>query len=221
MDKQFSLYLTKIGILDKKTSSSIIKYDDDSINKSFTDKSFYFLMNYFDNLNEEQKKYMSYYIPLKYKLLTKKYKIEKIKSIFIQLLLRNKFIVLKYFYIWKNKINNLADDDFQNIEKFEEKNNYDEQLNKIHLSSQNSFSLDDFIIKNLNHNENRIYGRNNNKQKNYISNIKSMYNYNTINISSYNTKNKSKNLINQTKQKKKRNSYKNDNIQNNFRKRII
>ena len=219
MDKQFSLYLTKIGILDKKTSSSIIKYDDDSINKSFTDKSFYFLMNYFDNLNEEQKKYMSYYIPLKYKLLTKKYKIEKIKSIFIQLLLRNKFIVLKYFYIWKNKINNLADDDFQNIEKFEEKNNYDEQLNKIHLSSQNSFSLDDFIIKNLNHNENRIYGRNNNKQKNYISNIKSMYNYNTINISSYNTKNKSKNLINQTKQKKKRNSYKNYNNQNNFRKR--
>ena len=219
MDKQFSLYLTKIGILDKKTSSSIIKYDDDSINKSFTDKSFYFLMNYFDNLNEEQKKYMSYYIPLKYKLLTKKYKIEKIKSIFIQLLLRNKFIVLKYFDIWKNKINNLADDDFQNIEKFEEKNNYDEQLNKIHLSSQNSFSLDDFIIKNLNHNENRIYGRNNNKQKNYISNIKSMYNYNTINISSYNTKNKSKNLINQTKQNKKRNSYKNYNNQNNFRKR--
>ena len=217
MDKQFSLYLTKIGILDKKTSSSIIKYDDDSINKSFTDKSFYFLMNYFDNLNEEQKKYMSYYIPLKYKLLTKKYKIEKIKSIFIQLLLRNKFIVLKYFYIWKNKINNLADDDFQNIEKFEEKNNYDEQLNKIHLSSQNSFSLDDFIIKNLNHNENRIYGRNNNKQKNYISNIKSMYNYNTINISSYNTKNK--NVINQTKQNKKRNSYKNYNNQNNFRKR--
>jgi hypothetical protein len=134
-------------------------------------------------------------------------------------LLRNKFIVLKYFYIWKNKINNLADDDFQNIEKFEEKNNYDEQLNKIHLSSQNSFSLDDFIIKNLNHNENRIYGRNNNKQKNYISNIKSMYNYNTINISSYNTKNKSKNLINQTKQKTKRNSYKNYNNQNNFRKR--
>ena len=219
MDKQFSLYLTKIGILDKKTSSSIIKYDDDSINKSFTDKSFYFLMNYFDNLNEEQKKYMSYYIPLKYKLLTKKYKIEKIKSIFIQLLLRNKFIVLKYFYIWKNKINNLADDDFQNIEKFEEKNNYDEQLNKIHLSSQNSFSLDDFIIKNLNHNENRIYGRNNNKQKNYISNIKGMYNYNTINISSYNAKNKNKNVINQTKQKKKRNSYKNYNNQNNFRKR--
>ena len=219
MDKQFSLYLTKIGLLDKKISSSIIKYNDDSINKSFTDKSFYFLMNYFDNLNEEQKKYMSYYIPLKYKLLTKKYKIEKIKSIFIQLLLRNKFILLKYFYIWKNKINNLADDDFQNIEKLEERNNYDEQLNKIHLSSQNSFSLDDFIIKNLNHNENKIYERNNNKQKDYISNIKSMYNFNTINISSYNAKNKSKNMFNQTKQKKKRNSYKNYNNQNNFRKK--
>ena len=219
MDKQFSLYLTKIGLLDKKISSSIIKYNDDSINKSFTDKSFYFLMNYFDNLNEEQKKYMSYYIPLKYKLLTKKYKIEKIKSIFIQLLLRNKFILLKYFYIWKNKINNLADDDFQNIEKLEERNNYDEQLNKIHLSSQNSFSLDDFIIKNLNHNENKIYERNNNKQKDYISNIKSMYNCNTINISSYNAKNKSKNMFNQTKQKKKRNSYKNYNNQNNFRKK--
>jgi len=219
MDKQFSLYLTKIGLLDKKIFSSIIKYNDDSINKSFTDKSFYFLMNYFDNLNEEQKKYMSYYIPLKYKLLTKKYKIEKIKSIFIQLLLRNKFILLKYFYIWKNKINNLADDDFQNIEKLEERNNYDEQLNKIHLSSQNSFSLDDFIIKNLNHNENKIYERNNNKQKDYISNIKSMYNCNTINISSYNAKNKSKNMFNQTKQKKKRNSYKNYNNQNNFRKK--
>ena len=219
MDKQFSLYLTKIGLLDKKTSSAIIKYDDDSINKSFTDKSFYFLMNYFDNLNEEQKKYMSYYIPLKFKLLTKKYKIEKIKSIFIQLLLRNKFLMLKYLYIWKNKINNLNDDDFQNIDKIEERNNYDEQLNKIHLSSQNSFSLDDFIIKNLNHNENKINERNNNKQKDYIANIKSMYNYNTINISSYNAKNKSKNMINQTKGKRKKNSYKNNNNQNMFRKR--
>ena len=218
MDQQFSLYLTKIGLLDKKTSSAIIKYNDDSINKSFTDKSFYFLMNYFDNLNEEQKKYMSYYIPLKFKLLTKKYKIEKIKSIFIQLLLRKKFLMLKYLYIWKNKINNLNDDDFQNIEKIEERNNYDEQLNKIHLSSQNSFSLDDFIIKNLNHNENKIYERNNNKQKDYISNIKSMYNYNTINIRSYNAKNRSKNMINQTKPKRKKNSYKNNNNQNIFRK---
>ena len=192
MDKQFSLYLTKIGLFDKKTSSAIIKYNDDSINKSFTDKSFYFLMNYFDNLNEDQKKCMSYYIPLKFKLLTKKYKIEKIKSIFIQLLLRNKFLMLKYLYIWKNKINNLTDDDFHNIEKIEERNNYDEQLNKNHLSSQNSFSLDDFIIKNLNYNENIIYERNNNKQKDYVSNIKSMYNYNTVNISSYNAKNRSK-----------------------------
>ena len=217
MDEQFSLYLTKIGLIDKKTTSSIIKFNDDSINKSFTDKSFYFLMNYFDNLNEEQKKYMSYYIPLKYKLLTKKYKIQKIKSIFIQLFLRNKCIVLKYFYIWKNKINNLTDDDFQNIENIEERNNYDEQLNKIHLSSQNSFSLDDFIIKNLN-NENKVYERDNNKQKDYISNIKTMYNCNTININSYNSKNKSKNMINQTNQKRRKNSYKKYNDQNYFRK---
>ena len=83
MEKQFSLYLTKIGLLDKSSISGLINFNDGNINNSFIDNSFNFLMNYFDNLTEEQKKYMSYYIPLKFKLISEKVKKDKIKSIII------------------------------------------------------------------------------------------------------------------------------------------
>ena len=52
MDKKFSLYLTKIGLFDEKTSKEIINSNKQSENKKFEDSSFNYLMNYFDNLNE-------------------------------------------------------------------------------------------------------------------------------------------------------------------------
>ena len=102
MEERFSSYLSEIGLLNETASSSFIKKDDKVSNKSFADTSFEFLKNFFDNLDEEQKKYMSKYIPTKYIEISDKIRKTKLKSILIQLILRQKLILLKYFIILKN-----------------------------------------------------------------------------------------------------------------------
>ena len=72
MNQQFSTYLRDIGLLNETASSSIMKSDAKSSNKSFNDSSFGLLMNYFNNLDEEQKKFMSYHIPSKFIVITTK-----------------------------------------------------------------------------------------------------------------------------------------------------
>ena len=99
MDKKFSLYLTKIGLFDEKTSKEIINSNKQSENKKFEDSSFNYLMKYFDNLNEEQKKYMSFYIPNNFQKIMNLIKTRKLKSIIVQMLLRSKFKLLKYLYL--------------------------------------------------------------------------------------------------------------------------
>ena len=105
MNEKFSLYLKKIGILGQSTTFSTIKKEDKSNNNNFINLSFNTLMDYFTNLNDEQKKYMSFYIPTNYISITEKIKKDKIKSIIIQYKLRQKLYLLKYFFIWKININ--------------------------------------------------------------------------------------------------------------------
>ena len=105
MNEKFSLYLKNIGILGKTASLPIITKGDKSTNQNFIDLSFNSLMHYFNNLNKEQKKYMSFYIPTNYITISEKIKKDKIKSIFIQYKLRTKLHLLKYFFIWKLNIN--------------------------------------------------------------------------------------------------------------------
>ena len=88
MEERFSSYLSEIGLLNETASSSLIKKDDKATNKSFADTSFECLKNYFDNLDEEQKKYMSQCIPTKYLEILDKIKRSKLKSNFIQLFFR-------------------------------------------------------------------------------------------------------------------------------------
>ena len=63
MNEKFSRYLKNIGILNETASSSIMKSDEKSSNKSFNDSAFDLLMNYFNNLDEKQKKFISEHIP--------------------------------------------------------------------------------------------------------------------------------------------------------------
>ena len=105
MDKNFSLYLIKLGFFDEKASKDIIKPNNQIENKTFIDSSFHYLMNFFDNLNESQKKYMSYFIPTNYQQIITKIRKRKLKSIFIQKILRQKLFLLKHFYIWKRNNN--------------------------------------------------------------------------------------------------------------------
>jgi hypothetical protein len=103
MEKQFSLYLKKIGILDEEALNKI-KSLDKLNTQNFMNSSFYYLMNYFDNLTEQQKKFMSFYIPEKYMLNSVENRKNKLKSIIIQIRLRKNLIKLRYLYLWKRNI---------------------------------------------------------------------------------------------------------------------
>ena len=173
MEKNFSLYLTKIGFLDEKESKEVINLNNEIKNKPFIDSSFHYLMNFFDNLNESQKKYMSYFIPNNYKQITKKLREKKLKSIFIHKILNYKMILLKNLYKWKRNIN--KDNNEKNHKSIYDENN---KLTKILQASQNTTSLDDYILK-----------EKMNKKKD-ITNIKNILN--TLNIKAYKSKNERK-----------------------------
>jgi len=79
MNQKFSTYLKNIGLLNETASSSILKSDEKLNNKSFNDSSFDLLMNYFNNLDEKQKKFMSYHIPSKFIIISSKMKKDKLR----------------------------------------------------------------------------------------------------------------------------------------------
>ena len=105
MNERFSKYLTKIGLLnDKKNSSNIFKSISKSNEQNFENYSFNLLMNFFNNLNEEQKKYMCHSIPSNYKIISEEKRREKIKSLILLLKLKHEMVLLKHFYRWKLNI---------------------------------------------------------------------------------------------------------------------
>ena len=182
MDKNFLFFLTKLGFFDENTAKEIIKSNKLLENKKFSDLSFHYLMNFFENLNEEQKKYMSYFIPNNYKIITNKLRTRKIKSILIQTILRQKLKLLKKLYQWKNNIKINTYRNIINKYNIEEnhKLSYDDNEK---LSKNNTITLDDYLAKeNIN-----IYNNNINPNDKGISNIKSIYN--SINIKPYKSKN--------------------------------
>ena len=158
MENNFSLYLTKIGLFDQNTSKEIIKPNKEFKAKNFEDSSFHYLMNFFDNLTEEQKKYMSYYIPNNFKIITTQKRIKKLKSIFIQKILRQKLKLLKYLYNWKINMNSY-ESSLNNNNEENYKSNYDE-MDKI-------ISLRDYFA-----NEKNKINKYNYKNMRAISNIK-------------------------------------------------
>ena len=108
-------------------------------------------MNFFDNLNESQKKYMSFFIPTNYQQIITKIRKRKLKSIFIQKILRQKLILLKNLYIWKRN-NNLNTNSLSNNNNIHEPI-YD-QNNNIKLTksqnlqvNQDSVTLNDYLSK--------------------------------------------------------------------------
>ena len=182
MDKNFSLYLTKLGFFDENTAKEIIKSNKLLENKKFSDSSFHYLMNFFENLNEEQKKYMSYFIPNNYKIITNKQRARKIKSILIQTILRQKLKLLKKLYQWKNNIKINTYRNIINKYNIEEnhKLSYDDNEK---LSKNNTITLDDYLAKE----KINIYNNNINPNDKGISNIKSINNY--MNIKPHKSKN--------------------------------
>jgi hypothetical protein len=106
MNERFFKYLTKIGLLnDKENSSNIFKSTSKSDGQNFENYSFNLLMHIFNNLNDEQKKYMCHSISSNYKIISEEKRREKIKSLILQLKLKHEIILLKFFYRWKLNIN--------------------------------------------------------------------------------------------------------------------
>ena len=187
MDKNFSLYLIKIGLFDDDTSNNLIKSIKEPKIKNFIDSSFYYLMNYFDNLTESQKKYMSYFIPNNYKKIQTNFREKKIKSLFIQKILRQKLLLLKHLLMWKRNIN---------LYENKLRSSYNEENRNIQVS-QNNTSLDDYIVKE------QI------NKKNELSNIKNILN--SLNAESYKIKNER--TFNKIRNKRFPNDYYNNNKQ--------
>ena len=104
---------------------------------------------------KNKKKFMSHHIPSNYIINSENIQRDKLRSIFVQLNLRKRFILLKYFFNWKllsylNKNNN---------EKIELKNN-DNNGNQLKLI--NIDNNEDVDIKELNSNNVDEQNSNNN-----------------------------------------------------------
>ena len=138
MNQKFSSYLKDIGLFNETASSSLLKSEDKSSFKSFNDSSFDLLMNYFNNLDEDQKKFMCQNIPSNFILISEKIKKDKLKSIIIQTILRKKFILFKFLISWRFKT--FLSDTNSNHENSENYNTSKKQnlLNKDNNEENNS-----------------------------------------------------------------------------------
>ena len=148
MEKSFCDYLVSIGLIDLKISNNI-KFLNKEVSKSrkefsFTDSFFISLMNYFNNLTLNQKKYMCFSLPLRFILLRQKELNKKLKSIVLRKNLKEKIIKLKYLLRWIR------------TEKFNfkiEKNSNYEDKDKLNINNMlldddsGSIIFDDFIIE--------------------------------------------------------------------------
>ena len=183
MNQKFSTYLRDIGLLNETVSSSIMKTDDKSSNKSFNDSSFDVLMNYFNNLDENQKKFMSSHIPSKFIINSEKLQRDKLRSIIVQSILRKKLFLLKYFLIWKfktyitnnkeniplnsniNKLKLVNIDNNEDPDIKETFKNEDDQKSKDNQSNRNSSNID-YYFKHLSNNKNIRNTNNSNNSDN-------------------------------------------------------
>ena len=148
MEKNFCDYLVSIGIIDLKISNNI-KFLNKEVSKSrkefsFTDSFFISLMNYFNNLTLNQKKYMCFSLPLRFILLRQKELNKKLKSIILRKNLKEKIIKLKYLLRWIRAVK-------FNF-KIEKNSNYEDKdklnINNMLLDDDSgSIIFDDFIIE--------------------------------------------------------------------------
>ena len=148
MEKSFCDYLVSIGLIDLKISNNI-KFLNKEVSKSrkefsFTDSFFISLMNYFNNLTLNQKKYMCFSLPLRFILLRQKELNKKLKSIILRKNLKEKIIKLKYLLRWIRAVK-------FNF-KIEKNSNYEDKdklnINNMLLDDDSgSIIFDDFIIE--------------------------------------------------------------------------
>jgi len=110
MENKFCDYLVNIGLVDIKTGKNLKDINHEIVksknNQNFSDSFFISLMEYLNNLTENQKKYMSLNLPLRFLLNIEKEKKQKLLSLLSKKEKDEKYIKIKYLFTWmkNNKI---------------------------------------------------------------------------------------------------------------------
>ena len=122
MEKDFCKFLIGIGLIDEDTSSTFIKIYNEVFQESpdvnIFELSFQILSTFLNNITNTQKNYLCHNLPLKYLKKKKKNRKDKLISIIIKNKLRNKIILLKYLYKWKNAKKQKKNKNINNFNKF-------------------------------------------------------------------------------------------------------
>ena len=138
MENKFCDYLVNIGLVDIKTGKNLKDVNHDIAksknNQNFSDSFFISLMEYLNNLTENQKKYMSLNLPLRFLLNIEKEKKQKLLSLLSKKEKDEKYIKLKYLFAWmKNskikKTSNPISKETSGISLINNKMSFDEFMN--------------------------------------------------------------------------------------------
>ncbi len=160
MDKSilnnFIQYLVNLGLISYESSFQLYNIYDDISSKEnnieFTNLIYISLLNFINNMNEEQKQFLSYNIIQNYFKNRYFEKINKLKSIFNILLGNQKLLLLKILTKWSNKKKFIYNNKKNNLNKNNKNLNPKIELNliesniKFYNKAKNK-RLETFIIK--------------------------------------------------------------------------
>ena len=160
MDKSilnnFIQYLVNLGLISYESSFQLYNIYDDISSKEnnieFTNLIYISLLNFINNMNEEQKQFLSYNIIQNYFKNRFFEKINKLKSIFNILLGNQKLLLLKILTKWSNKKKFIYNNKKNNLNKNNKNLNPKIELNliesniKFYNKAKNK-RLETFIIK--------------------------------------------------------------------------
>ena len=192
MEIKFVQHLIEIGFIDNKTEKQLLSlyYEKSKMLKSnkyiFNELMTEILFLLLDNLNEIQKKFICFHLPVKFIKLSQ-YKLKQnLKNIIIKNNLKNKFILAKYLLRWKNNIHTNI---IANIKSIFPNKILKNQKKNIHKNNNEESKISEYI-KNyfLYYNNNYSNNKQKNRNKNQNQNQK---NYHTLNNEN-NNENRSK-----------------------------
>ena len=110
MEVKFINHLIENGIIDNKTGNQILSLYYEKCPNFKTSKFIFnelmteILLIIVNNLNDIQKKFMCFHLPVKFIKLTENFIKEKLRVILIKKIFKNKYILGKYFFRWNRNI---------------------------------------------------------------------------------------------------------------------
>ena len=183
MEINFFEYLINIGLINKESFSNLIlDYHKKYSNNNFIENMKNLLLNFFDNLSNEEKNYMSINLVKNYLLSLEEKKIEKLKMIFMIIKEKLLYKKLKHLFKWKIiSLNNEKKEEIKTNQSYEKINNAIRKINnKIKRKRYKPNELDNCISMKINTDKVRKKNIINKSLRKKIKNISSSQNDSTI-----------------------------------------